>query len=58
LIVIDLAKFWTAPREQIGADLESVVEQTCRVLAAARAAHIPVFFTTYAFDCRSRHGLR
>jgi maleamate amidohydrolase len=50
LIVIDLAQFWTQPTAQIGADLESVVQNTCRVLAAARAAQVPVFFTTYAFD--------
>jgi len=50
LIVIDLAKFWTVPESQIGSDLESVVANACRVLAAARAANIPVFFTTYAFD--------
>jgi len=50
LIVIDLAKFWTEPKAQIGTDIESVVASTCRVLAAARAAKVPVFFTTYAFD--------
>jgi nicotinamidase-related amidase len=50
LIVIDLAKFWTQPETQVGADLESIVQNTCLVLAAARGAHIPVFFTTYAFD--------
>src|SRR5687767_14072496 len=50
LIVIDMAKFWLTPRESIGADLEFVVDHVCHVLAAARAASIPVFFTTYAFD--------
>jgi maleamate amidohydrolase len=50
LIVIDLAKFWTQPKEQIGADLESVIAAACRVLTAARASKIPVFFTTFAFD--------
>jgi nicotinamidase-related amidase len=50
LIVIDLAKFWTAPNERIGANLESVIESCCQMLSAARAAKIPVFFTTYAFD--------
>ena len=50
LIVIDLAKFWTEPEAQIGTDVESVVASTCGVLAAARAAKVPVFFTTYAFD--------
>jgi len=50
LIVIDLAKFWTEPEAQIGSDLESVVTSAVRILAAARAASVPVFFTTYAFD--------
>jgi len=50
VIVIDLAKFWTEPKAQIGTDVESIVASTCQVLAAARAAKIPVFFTTYAFD--------
>ncbi len=50
LIVIDLAKFWTGPEAQIGTDVESIVTSACRVLAAARAAKVPVFFTTYAFD--------
>ena len=50
LIVIDLARFWAEPARQIGANLEPVILATCDVLAAARAANIPVFFTTFAFD--------
>jgi nicotinamidase-related amidase len=50
LIVIDLALYWTSPRQQIGTNLDSVVEATCRVLASARAAKIPIFFTTFAYD--------
>jgi maleamate amidohydrolase len=50
LLVIDLAKFWTKPEAQIGSDLESVIENTCHVLTAARAKKIPIFFTTFAFD--------
>jgi nicotinamidase-related amidase len=50
LIVIDLAKFWTQPKAQIGSDLEFVVENTIRVLRAARAAKIPIFFTSYVHD--------
>jgi nicotinamidase-related amidase len=50
LIVIDLAQYWTRPEQQIGADLEPVIQGCLRMLAAARAAQIPVFFTTYAFD--------
>ena len=50
LVVIDLALFWTQPQQQIGAELESVLQNALRVLAAARAAQIPVFFTSFAFD--------
>lgn len=50
LIVIDLAKFWTEPKAQIGTDVVSIVMSTCRVLDAARTAKIPVFFTTFDFD--------
>jgi maleamate amidohydrolase len=50
LIVIDLAKFWTRPEQRIGANLEPIIESCCQMLAAAREAQIPIFFTTYAFD--------
>ena len=50
LIVIDLALFWTKPRYQIGSDVDTVVESACQVLAAARAAGIPIIFTTYDYD--------
>ncbi len=50
LIVIDLARYWTEPQQQIGTNLNSVVDATCRVLAAARAAEIPIFFTSFAYD--------
>jgi nicotinamidase-related amidase len=50
LLVIDLARFWTESKMQIGANLDSVILGTCRVLAAARGARIPVFFTSFAFD--------
>ena len=50
LIVIDMAKFWLTPGEQIGANLDSVMEATCEVLEIARWAEMPIFFTTYGFD--------
>ena len=50
LIVIDLALFWTRPQMQIGAEVEPILNATCQLLAAARSAKIPIFFTTYAFD--------
>jgi maleamate amidohydrolase len=50
LIVIDLATFWTRPEQRIGANLEPIIDGCCQMLAAARAAKIPIFFTTYAYD--------
>ena len=50
LVVIDLARFWLDSKTQMGSQLDPVVESTCRVLAGARAADIPIFFTTLAFD--------
>lgn len=49
VIVIDLAKFWTTPTEMIGSNLDPVIENTVRVLAAARKADVPIFFSTW--DC-------
>jgi nicotinamidase-related amidase len=51
LIVIDLALAWTDPDEPgIGSDVDAVVAATCRLLEAARAAGIPVVFTTWSYD--------
>jgi maleamate amidohydrolase len=49
LIVIDLATLWTGGTPPIGSDLDAVVLHTRRVLDAARAAGIPIFFTTVAY---------
>lgn len=50
LLVIDLALFWTRPDTQMGSSVDSVVEATCRILKPARAAKIPVFFSSYDYD--------
>ena len=50
LIVIDLAVYWTRSQHQMGTQADSVVEATCRVLAEARDAGIPIFFTSLALD--------
>ena len=51
VIVIDLALKWTqAAAYPLGSSLDSVVEATCQVIEAARAAGIPIFFTTYDLD--------
>ena len=50
VVVIDLARFWLDPGQQIGSNLDSVVEATCRVLKTARAAELPIFFTPFGYD--------
>ena len=51
LIVIDLALWWTdSTHGGVGSNVESVVEASCRLLKAARAAGIPIFFTTWDHD--------
>ncbi len=52
LIVIDLALWWTKPDAPppMGSHVDPIVEATCVLLKAARAAGIPIFYTTYDFD--------
>ena len=51
LVVIDLALKWTKPASYpLGSNIDSIVDATRQVVDAARAAEIPIFFTTYDFD--------
>jgi nicotinamidase-related amidase len=50
VVVIDLARFWLDSGQTIGSNLDQVVTATCSVLHAARAAGVPIFFTTFAHD--------
>jgi nicotinamidase-related amidase len=50
LVVLDLALAWTTERGPVGSNLDSVVDGTARILEAARAARIPIFFTTGHYD--------
>jgi maleamate amidohydrolase len=51
LIVIDLALWWTDPRNRSqGSNVDTVVDAACRLLKAARSAKIPIFFTTWDYD--------
>ena len=58
LIVIDLALNWTKPGSQMGSHVDPIVEATCRVLASAREAGIPIFFSSYDFDPHELPPLR
>lgn len=51
LIVIDLALWWTDSRNyRQGSNVDSVVDAACTLLKSARAARIPIFFTTWHYD--------
>lgn len=54
LLVIDLALNWTKPGGQMGSHVDPIVEATCRMLDSARAADIPIFFSTYDHDLQER----
>lgn len=50
LLVIDLALFWTRPDDQVGCNVDSIVETTKGLLDEARGAGVPVIFTTLHHD--------
>ena len=50
VIVVDLALAWTRYSGPAGSNLDPVVEATVDILAAARAAQVPIFFTTGHVD--------
>ena len=50
LLVIDMALAWTRPGEVLGSDLRPVLDAILVLLDDARAAGVPVFFTTMAYD--------
>ena len=49
LLVIDLSRAFTDPTTPVGSDLDEVVRNNQRILAAGRASGIPIFFFTVAF---------
>ena len=50
VLVVDFSCGFTDPECRLGADLTPEVEATRRVLDAARAKGLPVFFTTIGFE--------
>lgn len=50
LLVIDLINAFTDPESNLGADVDDVIEQTDRLLAAFRERDLPRYFTTVAFE--------
>lgn len=56
VIVVDFSNGFTDPAYPVGADVSPAVAETCRVLDAGRAARLPVFFTSIAYDDPVRDG--
>jgi maleamate amidohydrolase len=56
VLVVDFSLGFTDPSSPLGADLTAEVTATRRLLDAARARGIPVFFTTVAFGPGARDG--
>ncbi len=50
IIVIDIIGAFTNPDLPLGANLDKVIEQTRRILAPARAADLPIFFSSVAYE--------
>jgi maleamate amidohydrolase len=50
LLVVDLINAFTDPETDLGSDVDSVVEQTSRLLATFREQDRPRYFTTVAFE--------
>lgn len=50
LLVVDLITAFTDPETDLGSDVEGVLAQTERLLAAFREADLPRYFTTVAFE--------
>lgn len=50
LLVIDLARAWTDPNDQMGSDLSAVTTAVCQLLDVFRSKDLPRYFTTMAYD--------
>jgi maleamate amidohydrolase len=50
VLVVDFSRGFTDPSCALGSDLTAAVEATRRLLDAARAAGLPVLFTTIGYD--------
>jgi nicotinamidase-related amidase len=56
ILVIDMAKAWTDPTEQLGSDLTQVLEAITELLGIARVKGIPIYFTTMAYGSPDEVG--
>jgi maleamate amidohydrolase len=56
IVVVDLTNGFTDPSEPTGADLTEVVAASAELIAAGRAAGVPVVFTTIAYTPAEADG--
>jgi maleamate amidohydrolase len=56
VLVIDFSCGFTDPECSLGSDMTAAVEQTKRLLDAARAKGLPVIYTTIGFDASLKDG--
>ena len=56
VLVVDFSCGFTDPECSLGSDMTGAVEQTKRLLDAARAKGLPVIFTTIGFDTSLKDG--
>ena len=56
LVVVDLQNGFTDPESPSGSNLDGVMAATARLLAAARAARLPIAFTAVRFHPSLRDG--
>ena len=57
VVVVDFTYGFTDPQYPTGADMSGAVAATAHLLEAARAAGVPVVFTTIAYDAAQIAGL-
>ena len=56
LVVVDFQRGFTDPASPVGGDVSEAVLATARLLAAARAAELPIAYTAVGFDPGLRDG--
>ena len=52
IVVIDIIRAFTDPKLPLGANLDEVIAQTNRILGPARAASVPIFYSSVAYEDR------
>ena len=50
VVVVDLNYGFTDPSSPLACDLDAVLDSVCGLLATARSASVPVFFTSVVYD--------